>query len=216
MTIYEKIKKLCEKEGFPISSIGEKIPSLHISKASISGWKKGATPRPDKIKAIADFFGVGIEYFCDTTINTKLVCGANVYPTSVLLFDVIGKVCAGYDGQAVEEYTGETEYIPTELLRGLPKEDYFVLEVKGDSMYPKLLDGDRVLVHRTDSVDSGSIAIVLYDGDEATIKKVVYENGCDWIDLIPLNSKYQPKRISGTDLEQCRILGKVVNLTRKI
>lgn len=183
---------------------------LGINKDLYNKYEKvGIRPPYEVIKGLADLYQVSTDYL--------LGRGNVVFENAVVYtFDVIGKVSAGYNGQAVEEYTGETEYIPTELLRGLPKEDYFVLEVKGDSMYPKLLDGDRVLVQRTDSVDSGSIAIVLYDGDEATIKKVVYENGCDWIDLIPLNSKYQPKRISGTDLEQCRILGKVVNLTRKI
>lgn len=62
MTTYEKIKELCEKEGFSISSISQKIPGLSISKASITGWKNGSKPRPDKIKAIADYFGVTPEY----------------------------------------------------------------------------------------------------------------------------------------------------------
>lgn len=187
---------------------------LNVKQNTISNWENGKSDIDNEsLFMLAKIFNCSIEELLCKESSTTL---SNIYSTSVILYDVIGKVSAGYNGQAVEEYTGETEYIPTELLRGLPKEDYFVLEVKGDSMYPKLLDGDRVLVQRTNSVDSGSIAIVLYDGDEATIKKVVYENGCDWIDLIPLNSKYQPKRISGTDLEQCRILGKVVNLTRKI
>ena len=187
---------------------------LNVKQNTISNWENGKSDIDNEsLFKLSKIFNCSIEELLGKKSSTTL---SNIYSTSVILYDVIGKVSAGYNGQAVEEYTGEQEYIPTELLRGLPKEDYFVLEVKGDSMYPKLLDGDRVLVQRTDSVDSGSIAIVLYDGDEATIKKVVYENGCDWIDLIPLNSKYQPKRISGTDLEQCRILGKVVNLTRKI
>lgn len=82
MTTYEKIKSLCEREGFPISSIGEKIPSLRITKASISGWKKGAAPRPDKIKAIADFFGVSIEFLTDDTATVNVVNGA-VAPVAI-------------------------------------------------------------------------------------------------------------------------------------
>ncbi len=207
MELKEKLKELRIKQGFSQVQVAN---YLGITKDVYNKYEKvGVRPPYEVIKGIADLYQVSTDYLLGR--HDVIFENAVVYT-----FAVIGKVCAGYNGQAVEEYTGETEYIPTELLRGMPKEDYFVLEVKGDSMYPKLLDGDRVLVHRADSVDSGSIAIVLYDGDEATIKKVVYENGCDWIDLIPLNSKYQPKRISGTDLEQCRILGKVVNLTRKI
>ena len=62
MNTYEKIKKLCENEGFAISSITEKIPNLNVTVPSITGWKKGAKPRPDKVKAIADYFNVSIEY----------------------------------------------------------------------------------------------------------------------------------------------------------
>ncbi|MDY4592579.1 MAG: XRE family transcriptional regulator [Eubacteriales bacterium] len=207
MELKDILKKLRIKQNLSQVQVAN---YLGINKDLYNKYEKvGIRPPYEVIKGLADLYQVSTDYL----LGRSNVVFENAV---VYTFDVIGKVCAGYNGQAVEEYTGETEYIPTELLRGLPKEDYFVLEVKGDSMYPKLLDGDRVLVQRTESVDSGSIAIVLYDSDEATIKKVVYENGCDWIDLIPLNSKYQPKRISGTDLEQCRILGKVVNLTRKI
>ena len=62
MTTYDRIKELCEKEGFAISSIPQKIPGISINKASITGWKNGSVPRPDKLKAIADYFGVSIAY----------------------------------------------------------------------------------------------------------------------------------------------------------
>ena len=61
MTTYEKIDQLCKSKGFPISKIGDKIPGL-VTKGSVSGWKRGAVPRADKIKAIADYFGVTVEY----------------------------------------------------------------------------------------------------------------------------------------------------------
>ena len=63
-------------------------------------------------------------------------------------FPIIGTISAGYCSIAVEEYTGEFELIPFSELHGSP-DDYFVLHVKGNSMYPRLLDGDRVVVHKT-------------------------------------------------------------------
>jgi transcriptional regulator with XRE-family HTH domain len=65
MTIYEKIKQLCENEGFAISSISDKIPGLNINKSSTTGWKNGAKPRADKIKIISDYFGVPVSYFSE-------------------------------------------------------------------------------------------------------------------------------------------------------
>lgn len=70
MTLYEKVKALCEKEGFEISNIGENIPNLTISKASVAGWKKGSKPRADKIKLIAEYFGVDAEYLTDDSITS--------------------------------------------------------------------------------------------------------------------------------------------------
>ena len=63
MTLYEKIQGLCRLRGFEISNLGEKIPHLKVTRGSISGWKKGAQPRADKIKLIADFFEVPVSYF---------------------------------------------------------------------------------------------------------------------------------------------------------
>lgn len=62
MTTYERIKELCEKDGFNISNIGMVIPGLSVTKASVTGWKNGSKPRPEKLKSIAEYFGVTVEY----------------------------------------------------------------------------------------------------------------------------------------------------------
>ena len=133
-----------------------------------------------------------------------------------IVFPVIGTIAAGYDSVASEIPNGQHIEIPASMLRGRSKDEYFVLQVKGDSMYPKFLEGDNLLCLRTDSVDPGSIAVVLYDGEEATVKKVNYVQGEDWLELIPNNPEYKTKRISGEELNQCRILGKVIKLIRDI
>lgn len=71
MTTYEKIKDLCEKEGFSISALSQHIPDLSVNKASITGWKNGSKPRPDKIKAIADYFGVSTEYLLNDDVTVE-------------------------------------------------------------------------------------------------------------------------------------------------
>lgn len=76
MNTYEKIKMLCEKDGFSISSIPQKIPGISISKASITGWKNGSVPRPDKIKALADYFGVTTEYLINDNEDTTVTMHA--------------------------------------------------------------------------------------------------------------------------------------------
>ena len=132
------------------------------------------------------------------------------------LFPVIGDIAAGYDKIAVEDWQGETVCIPNYYLKGRNKEDFLVLCVKGDSMYPTYQDGDKVLILRQNSLDySGQIGAVIYD-DCATLKKVEYKKGEDWLKLIPVNPVYPPKRIENEELERCIVLGVPKLLVREI
>lgn len=187
-----------------------------ISQNNYSYWENGKVKIDnDSIKKLADLFNVSVDYLLgrDTPAHTL----DNAYtPDAIVPFPVIGTIKAGYDGTVEELSTGDLISIPIEMLCGRPASDYFVLQVRGNSMYPKILDGDRVLVLRTDSVDSGTTAIVLYNGDEATIKKVVYSVGENWVDLVPNNPEYDTKRIFANEFDQFRILGKAVKLIRDI
>lgn len=174
-----------------------------------------AQPPIDILQKLADFFSVSVDHLLgrdDNPQNIKLP--NNAYSTDIVLFEEIGTVCAGYDGIAVEEPTGRSIPIPAEMLKGRSPDEFFVLRIKGDSMYPRLLENDSILCLRCTSVESGDYAVVLYDSDEATVKQVRYVKGEDWLELIPTNPEYKTKRIEGADLEQCRILGKVVKLIR--
>lgn len=198
---------LCNKKG--ISPNGA-CAELGLSSAIATKWKNGTVPRDTTLQKIADYFNVSVDFLKSKDISD--LPGAE--KAEIAYFPVIGSVKAGYGGQAIEEDTGEIIPILLDSLRGYSREDFFVLRVKGNSMAPKILNGDKVLVLRTQEVDSGCIAVVLYDGDEATVKKISYEPGCDYIDLLPINNKYEPMRIKGEALAECHILGQVVSLYR--
>ena len=100
------------------------------------------------------------------------------------------------------------------MLHGYPPEECVLFKVKGNSMYPKILDGDKIVVHEQISVDPGDTAIVVYNNDEGTVKKVNYVYGEDWLELIPTNPEYPTKRIEGAELEKCHVFGKVIGLLR--
>lgn len=187
--------------------------SLGISQRAYSNYENGMR-EPDQamLLKIAEYFNVSVDYL----LGRDEITAKNLSPENIVDFQIIGKITAGYNGIAIEDKTDEIQEVPSSILKGRSKSEFMVLRVSGDSMYPQFLDGDRVLVERCDSVDSGSIAIVLYNGDEATIKQVRYEKNCDWVELIPRNPEYPTKRISGADLQYCRVLGKVVYLFRKI
>ena len=80
-----------------------------------------------------------------------------------------------------------------------------------------MMEGDVVIVRRQDDVDSGDVAIVLVNGDEATVKRVKKQE--DGITLIANNiSVYEPHYYSNKEIEELpvRILGKVVELRGKL
>ena len=185
-----------------------------VNEGAISQYRNGAYKASQRnLEKIAQALGVSIPWLMGAVDDPPQPAATGA---ALVSFPVIAAVKAGYDGQALEEYTGAQESIPAEDLHGRPASDFMVLRVNGNSMYPLLLDGDRILVERTTSVDSGSLAVILYAGEEATVKRVRYVYGEDWLELIPQNPEYQTKRIEGPDLEECRVLGKVLKLIRTL
>lgn len=109
------------------------------------------------------------------------------FGNSVVSIPLLGEVRAGYDYLAQENWLGTVD-IKEELAK---TGDFFALKIKGNSMFETLWDGDIVAVKKQDFANDGNIAVVLINGDEATIKKVkILDNG---IKLIPLNRRINPE-----------------------
>ena len=136
---------------------------------------------------------------------------------SFVTFEVMGEVAAGYDHYAVQDWTEGNIDIPASWLHGRPREDYFVLRVCGQSMFPTYQDGDIVLVLKQSTMDhSGQIGVVMYDDDKATLKRVEYVMGEDWMKLSPINPQFPPVMVTDERLEHCRVLGIPKMLVRKV
>ena len=96
MRFYDKVNKLCNENGIPITSLAV---SLGLSKGTPTGWKNGAIPRPDKIKAIADYFGVSTSYLlgesetaCNTDCDTSASSTNNLTEHETALLDIFRKL----------------------------------------------------------------------------------------------------------------------------
>lgn len=172
-------------ENLPLNRIAQLAHALGTTPAHLTGWEDHTPAFPADLHDVSSFTRIPI----------------------------VASVKAGYDGLATEDFDGEYESLPTSELRH-PAHEYRVLCVRGNSMYPQIISGDKVLVHLQPSVDSGDIAVVLYESDEATIKRVRYVSGEDWLDLVPANPEYETKHIEGAELEKCHVWGKVVKLMR--
>ena len=206
----EIILNLIDKQNISIHAF-EKSAGIAIS--SIQAWKNGKSkPSADAIKKIADYFNVSIDYLYGRTALPN-----NLYNEEILTLPILAGVAAGFNHKVDEMESGEFIEVPRSAMKGYDKDDLLVLRVDGDSMFPTFQDGDKVLVVKQTSVDSGSIAVVCYeDYENGTIKKVSYSPNGDYVDLIPLNPKYQPVRITDAALNGVRVIGKVIYLFREV
>lgn len=127
---------------------------------------------------------------------------------------VLGRVAAGIPIEAIENIEDyEERYIS--VLED--PHDYFALRIVGHSMEPRIWDGDVVIVHKQDDVDSGQIAVVLVNGDDATVKQL--KKSSSGITLIGWNpSVYTPKFYTWAEVEKLpvQILGIVKEVRGKI
>ena len=99
---------------------------------------------------------------------------------------VLGYVRAGIPIEAVEEIIDYEEISQEQARTG----EFFGLQIKGDSMEPRITEGDIVIVRKQETVDNGDIAVVLINGDDATVKKF-YKSDAG-IKLVSTNPKYDP------------------------
>ncbi len=112
---------------------------------------------------------------------------------------------------------GETIEIPTSYLKGRSEDDFFVLCVDDDSMYPQYMKNDKVIILKQSDIDcGGQVAAVTYDGENITLKKIVYKQDKSMIKLIPINPNHQTKCIDDEALEHFQVLGIPKYLVRDI
>ena len=120
---------------------------------------------------------------------------------------VMGRIAAGVPIEAIQTHTHDIAF-PTELMAG---GEHFALEVRGDSMVDAgILDGDMVLVQRSDTAITGDIVVALVDDEEATLKRLRKKGAS--VALEAANPAYET-RIFGPD--RIRIQGKLVALLRR-
>lgn len=202
MTSGQRITKLRKERDLQQKEVAA---AIGMNRIVLNRIELGKRPlRDDEAVALADFFHVTTDY---------LLKGVTAQPRDKkgVRIPVLGRVVAGIPIEAVEEILDYEEITPELAATG----EFFALQVKGDSMLPKLEEGDVVIVKKQADVETGDIAIVLVNGDEATIKQVKKVTG--GIMLYGFNPDvYEPHFYSNQQIEELpvRILGKVVESRR--
>jgi len=211
---YERLCRLCKEKHIAPTVFIES--ELKMSKGNISKWQSGKVPRSDTVQKIADYFNISADYLLgNSTAKTDAAAkwlAENSIPVSGLVkLPVYGVVRAGVGGLAEQDIIG---YESVDIQVVASGEEYFWLKVSGDSMSPKIEDGDFVLVKKQSIVDSGQIAVVTIGGEEGVLKKVELE--LESITLISFNPYYPPRRFEKEDMNRVEIMGLAIETKRKL
>ena len=198
-----KQRDLCAATGIPKSAMSQYLSgnfepksdrleklaaALNVSEA----WLMGYDTSPERV-------------FTDDS-KSFTVSGAP-YLRSLPLYE---SVSAGFGASADDRPVGR---IHACMRSDAEAESTLFIRVVGNSMYPKIEDGDIIQVRRQSSVDSGSIAVVLLDGEEGLVKKTEYGDG--FIRLVSLNPEYAPRLFEGSETERIRVVGLVKRIIKE-
>lgn len=197
--IMNYIKEFRKSKGISQASLAK---SIGVAQNTVSQWECGARePDNDMLIALASYFDVTV----DQILGVRPSLDKHIIP-------VVGTVPAGIPIEAIEDVLDYEEITPEMARMG----DLFGLRVKGNSMEPRIKEGDVLIIRKQNTADTGDIVIAFVNGDnEATVKKFAkHENG---ISLIPNNHAYEPMFFTFEEVENLpvRIVGKVVELRGK-
>lgn len=166
-----------------------------ISTANMTQWRSGDyNPSKKSVAKVEMFF------------SRKLKSSAKGIPVPVL-----GDVAAGIPMDAVENIVDYEEIDAALAATG----EFFGLRIKGNSMEPRIREGDVVIVRKQEDADTGDTAVVLVNGSSATVKRIKKEAG--GISLIPNNPAFDIQYFSAAEIAALpvTIVGKVVELRGK-
>ena len=187
-------------------SRNEVCEALNFKYTTFTDWCNGVKyPRIDNIEKLANYFGISKSDLIeikgnDTDDSIKAV-----------QIPVLGYVKAGIPMTAIENIIDYEEISQEQARTG----EFFGLQIKGDSMEPKISEGDVVIVRKQETVENGEIAVVLINGDDATVKKF-YKTDAG-IKLVSTNPTYDPFFYTPDEVNSLpvTIIGKVVELRAK-
>ena len=196
----EQLKILRKQKGLYQKDVAT---FLGVDRTTYVKYENGVSePDNDTLVKLAELFNVSVDYLLGRETN-DIYTAIGAMPVKKIKLPVLGNVACGEPIYANEDLEG---YVYTDEDIGAD----FCLRAQGDSMVnARIFDGDTLFVKKQDMVDDGEIAVVLIE-DEATVKRVYYDRENNTITLMPENPAYKPMRYNGEELNNIRILGKVI------
>lgn len=205
------LKRRRKELGLTLAQIAD---MMGVSEATVQRWESGniKSVRYDKIDKLAqvlkvepsEIMGWNTSRQEDDKLNKF---GADIIDLSNMKrIPILDRIRAGMPIYAAENVEG---YTLTDLNGGA---EYFGLRVTGDSMNAaRIHEGDIVIVRRQDIVENGQIAVVLIDGQDATLKR--FNRDGNIVTLVPQSTNPKNKALTyNLKNSSVKILGLVVRV----
>lgn len=203
-SIYERIKQRRIELGMTVEELANKMG--YKDKSSISKIENGKADIPtSKVVAFAKALETTTAYLLGADVDdSPIPPGFDPLPP----MDRVPRVGAIACGTPIlaEENIENYDSVPIDWRAD------FTLICKGDSMEPRIQDGDVVAIHRQPEVETGEIAAVRI-GTEATLKRVYYHE--DYIELRPENPSYASIIRRREEMNDVTIEGRAVGFCRR-
>lgn len=202
----ERIKQIRTGENITQKQLAEK---LSIVQSTVAMWENNKRePDIETIKKIAAALGVPVAELLEEPPAEPNA--AIMQQNHIHMIPVFESVSAGFGVGAVDRIIA---YTPIFIESDTEAAETICVRVSGDSMYPKIEDGDLVQVHKQDTADTGEIVVIL-DGCEAYVKRFIH--GKNGVVLESLNPAYPPMKYSKEESNELRIVGIVKRIIRDI
>lgn len=201
--------KLCNKHKVAPTAV---VQEIGLTASTFTKWDSNTVPRRATLLKLAEYFGVTVEELLNGK-EEKRDYGQTITVMDrnrVYMIPMYETVSAGFGALAVDYVV---DYIPLSISSASEAKQTICIKVSGDSMFPKIEDGDIVQVTKQESVPNGAIAVVIIDGEEGLVKKVVF--GDNWIELHSINPMYKPMRFNGEATARVSVVGLVRRIIKE-
>lgn len=187
--------------------------AVGVGKSTVKKWEDGyiSNMRRDKIALLAKVLKMNPVSFITGEFKEEEDQATPLPQTNVFMRPVYDSISAGF-GVIAQDVP--VDYMPTYITCPSEQDKYIWINVHGDSMSPLIDDGSKILVKKQPSVDSGQIAAVLVDDEEAVVKKVLYNNNT--VELHSVNPYYPPRVFKNNDVTRVQILGLVKEVSKSL
>lgn len=187
--------------------------AVGVGKSTVKKWEDGyiSNMRRDKIALLAKVLKMNPVSFITGEFKEEEDQATPLPQTNVFMRPVYDSISAGF-GVIAQDVP--VDYMPTYITCPSEQDKYIWINVHGDSMSPLIDDGSKILVKKQSSVDSGQIAAVLVDDEEAVVKKILYNDNT--VELHSVNPYYPPRVFKNNDVTRVQILGLVKEVSKSL